>query len=563
MRADPAERLPLGLYLLLAAGSALLVSGWIRYAGDAWYFLTNDSFGYIEEATNFLAGRGLVRAPEALNSSAQYVPWPSYPPGYPICIAALGLLGLDPTSAALAISRVSWALLPAALVWATRPLIPLAPGLALAAVVATSPAMFQWGSRAMADVPSLVLTILAFGAVLRGLQEGPRPFWLAVSGMALAANYPLRNASVASIVALAIALGLAAALRLYSMRTLLRAGLIVGLSALPLLALVSARNLTVFGSIQPFAQRFAGQDLPTFSLRNALGENVWGLLMDATGSRLMASLAWDGLLLSVAGLSLAGVVGYCLAKTWAAMPAVRRFGVLWLITFCAVGTVMVTLARMRGYAVDDYRYMAQHTWAALLVLAIGWDAWFGSARRAAGGVALAAALALVVAHMNFIVGETARSRTIAGLLRAAPELETAARDIHARGWPQSGWLVSDAMRAWFAADPELRSALAGLPEDAVVLAAWPYQWFLSHETRRRVRGIDIDRYREGLELLRKSGSANAGRPVYLVVLPPFSMLLANHPQGWQQFVVELLRSDFAPVRREKNFVLARAQPQGS
>ena len=210
------------------------------------------------------------------------------------------------------------------------------------------------------------------------MQEPVRPPWLVVAGIVLAVSYPIRTTSAATMVALAVTFGLAAALRFYSIRTLLRAGLIVGLSALPLLALVSVRNLIVFGSIQPFAQRFATSDVPVQSFRNAMGENIWGLLMDATGSQPVAMLAWQAIPCTILVLSVAGLVAYGIARTWATRSAVQRFAILWLPIFCVVGTTMVAVMRMPGYAGDDYyRYVAQYTWAALLLVAIGGEDCFG------------------------------------------------------------------------------------------------------------------------------------------------------------------------------------------
>ena len=132
-----------------------------------------------------------------------------------------------------------------------------------------------------------------------------------------------------------------------------------------------------------------------------------------------------------------------------------------------------------------------------------------------------------------------------------------ARDIRARGWPQPGWLITDVFRTWFAADFALRSAVSSLPRDAVVLVSSPYRWFLSFESRRRVRGVELRGSGRAFGSSAKSSSADARGPVYIIVLPTYDMLLADHPRGWQQTVIQQMRPDFVPVQVEKNFVLAR------
>ena len=60
------------------------------------YPYANDTAGYVEEATNLLAGNGIQRSTHRIGMGRELAPQPFFPPGFSIAIAGLGVFGVPP-----------------------------------------------------------------------------------------------------------------------------------------------------------------------------------------------------------------------------------------------------------------------------------------------------------------------------------------------------------------------------------------------------------------------------------------------------------------------------------
>lgn len=136
-------------------------------------FTAADTAGYVEDATNVLAGKGLRRTPGcSAPSDADLVYSPAFPPGFSLAVAGLGKLGVPPVLGVLWVPWTAWALLPIAILFALGAFLSPWIAMAIAALVTTSPGVIEAGYHALSDIPFFLAAVCSVGLLIR---HGPTP----------------------------------------------------------------------------------------------------------------------------------------------------------------------------------------------------------------------------------------------------------------------------------------------------------------------------------------------------------------------------------------------------
>jgi hypothetical protein len=355
-RLPPAPRwLAPALALCLGVGAMYLydaaVTGF-RYA------YSGDSASYLEMAESLRReGEPLVVPWDIRPADRDRILQPLFPPGYALMINALAPLAGSAKVAALWPPRLAAMLLPLALLLAFRGLAPDSALLAVAALVLSSPGILYWHYIAYSDVPCLLLSMVAFGCLLRGEAGGLRR-WLFGAGLAAGLAYALRNAALAVLVASAVALGLAAIARPRLVRAL-PAWL---LGALIPVALVKRYDLAHFGRLEPYWMPPSSRPW-TQNLADWFGSQLADLHLRAEDARdLNEHLA----LVIIATLTVAALGLWLRSSN--RTPAHRATTVLGL--YVGAGVVMLVASRSTFEWGDyiDTRHTMQYSFAILLIV---------------------------------------------------------------------------------------------------------------------------------------------------------------------------------------------------
>lgn len=549
---------PLHVLSLVVSGIAIVVA-WLAFAHDRTYFFTTDSLGYIDEARNLLSGLGLTRTNLDFNQPYDLpAPTPLWTPLFSVLIAGLAIWGVDPAWAALAISWLCWALLPLAAAWATVPLLGRGGAAAVGLMAATSPGVVQWGSRAMSDVPALLISVLAFGLFVRGLTAPSRRL-LFLAGFAVGFGVALRNANLAILAAMTGTLVLAAVLGVLKARETLRAALPFYLGAAVPLAVHWGRNLAVFGQFQPFVGGTPPRPLSITSVLASSREHLWEVLIDLTGSERLAMLAWDAKLLLLTAVPVLGLLGWGLFIRWRTGGAVDRLCLILLASICAVTPALITYSNARFGAYHEYRYPIQYAWCVVALAVAGLQTLvprrFGAAKIAAAVLGTAF---VVGSHAAFLHERVAHEQSLQdawnrlGLFKGT---QWAAQ----QGWPRPGIEAVLQMRLRLSRDPELRATLQQLPADAMIIATGEYGKLLTFEARRRVFTVWDFKDPAGQALIAQTAQAvTAQRPqqgIYYLLIPDYALMLKS--SDLDAATAGVLPPGFTIVERKANFHLAR------
>jgi Dolichyl-phosphate-mannose-protein mannosyltransferase len=231
----------------------LFVVGFDAMWSGKRYPYAADSASYIEMAdTLYHEGHPRVTPWDFEEGKADRIPQKLFPPGYPLLIAAVMPMTGDARTAALIPGRLAAVLIPVLVVWLYAGALPPSV-LALFAIYALmAPGVRGWQFLAYSDVPALAVSMLALGALARGLQlvvPARRPLaWCVLAGVAAGCAYVIRNAGIAVLAITAVMIGES----LWRRRAWREAAAIVLGAAAPIGGLW-AYNLTTFGRLQPYA----------------------------------------------------------------------------------------------------------------------------------------------------------------------------------------------------------------------------------------------------------------------------------------------------------------------
>ncbi|MDO8479276.1 MAG: glycosyltransferase family 39 protein [Candidatus Rokubacteria bacterium] len=283
--------------------------------------LSPDSVTYLDMAQNIAHGKGLThkwaywdpvyktgRVPTATSL---------WPPGYPLAIAALVTLGVDPYFAGRLICLLSFTLLPLPIYGLARFFLPPARALLCTGVVMALYPTVVFASSVTAESPFLLLSTLSLLYTIRGLQaQTPREMtycWLTASAGAGAA-FLLRYVGVACVAGVVIAALLPVTKRNLRSRALHLAaaagpaGLVVGA--------VFLRNWVVSGALVYSSH---GGDLFWSTLGNSVRATVASIFgwKDLLGPRLSLLRPFELALLG-------GLIGLALLSFWQTSAAMRK-----------------------------------------------------------------------------------------------------------------------------------------------------------------------------------------------------------------------------------------------
>ena len=219
-----------------------------------------DSANYIEQARSILAGNGFEARPDGgglddIDVSQRPSKW--FPPGYPLVIATgSAVSGAPVETVAPWISRIALMVLPLIVFMTFRPVIGVYGAVCLGMLGGLSPGVIDWGNYAMSDLLSLTLVVTSFGLTLAAWSHNhvSRALFLALGGGLLAGfAYLTRNANMALLLAVPLSMGVWFFASPQTERAIAwRIGLSWALGASIIVLPWLARNVMVFGTIQPY-----------------------------------------------------------------------------------------------------------------------------------------------------------------------------------------------------------------------------------------------------------------------------------------------------------------------
>jgi len=229
--------------ILFALSLAALIWALATVTAQVRFPVGNDAIGYMNEAANLLQGKGLTRVVNETESpDLDFAPTRYQPPGFALAVAGISGLGLSVENAAVGFSRLSWALLPVALLFAMRPILPFAWAAAVTTLVILSPGIYLYGSTINTDVPTLLLVVVATGLMIRGVAERPHVAFLVAAGLIFGLAYALRNSVTAAFVGVLATFISASVLRQMRISSAMRNCAWIFLGSAPFIGLLLLRN---------------------------------------------------------------------------------------------------------------------------------------------------------------------------------------------------------------------------------------------------------------------------------------------------------------------------------
>ncbi len=320
---------------IIVSASALMLLHLIH--GNFPFPFSSDSASYIDQARNLIKIGQPAVTPFGIDpSNIDQVPSDTFPPGFPLVLAALALLGIDPRWGAISASWFSAIVLPFAIYWACRGWMTPIFAASAAFLGSLSAGVVENAGLGLTDNFALLLSFIAFGALCRSNA----PSGAAASGFIAAFAYVVRYQQAALVLSLGLVLLIVfiADHRSNNLARLLAFATGVFLVLLPYLAW----NIHEFGEVLPYQ---SGRSTVPFG-RNVL-DYLYALLRDLTATRFIP----DVLTRSVQGLViLGGLVVFsavALASVGACTSDRSRVGVTFCILYTLIGGALVILARSR------------------------------------------------------------------------------------------------------------------------------------------------------------------------------------------------------------------------
>jgi hypothetical protein len=498
------------LYGVLFVIGLATVSGFIEIAAPTHYLYTSDGITYAEVARNILAGKGISATPFAPEPyGVDLEPLRIFQPGYPILIAAFAALGIQPENLVVWLSVGAWVLLFPAFAFALRPLLPPLWTAVFSYIAATSSGMFAYGFAAFTDAPSLLLIVISFGLLLRGLRSDNMPILLA-SGFFAASAYAMRNTGAAFLISVGAVLVGYILIEPTKWKKQTYLTMIWVLGTLPIIALLWGRNFVLFGGIQTYSHPPADTP-PVLAIRDYL----WHLIFEVAPNKTIAQLAWDIKLLLAIGLPALVFMFINLRKQWPHLQSAGRTAVLVLSLYLLVGSAMVIYAHIKWDAEGFDRYVLQYGWLFLALLFIAFN--FNPSEK--------------ISLLKYILAGVAVSALLIARWDYAVE--------YAHQPPN--------VREVLAKDRHLIQAVKNLPANALI--ATNLIGFLPLETGRPIRNIEfksskgIDSYISNLnQRLNQIADGVGQRPFYAAILPTKDIVEAEYGKKWYLTLTRLINT---------------------
>lgn len=538
--------------ILFALSLAVLIWALATVTAQVRFPIGNDAIGYMSEASNLRQGQGLTRVPNETESpDLDFAPTHYQPPGYALAIAGLSALGLSVENAAIAFSRLSWALLPIALLFAMRPILPFAWAAAVAALAVFSPGIYLYGSTINTDVPTLLLIVLAMGFMIRGVAERPRITLLLSAGIILGLAYALRNSVTAAFAGMVAALIGASLLRLMPVSSAAKNGGWILLGSAPFIGMLLLRNYLVFGEVQPYVL-MVGTDA---TLLESFRVYLDGLLWDITGSPTLARhLAWDFKILVLTAVPVAGLLTWGLLRHWrnAGLPA--RFAVLYGLLFSGAGAAMLVIAHTYHGLDFHYllRHMMQYVWILFALMVVALLALGDRKAKLLTGLLVAILLA---SRIWFIVDDLRTERAMQEAFSQSNNVVEAAQPFLA-----NGWILTDQIKQRLAKDATIPATVRALPGNALILSNQGQ--LLAYLSGRPVRTLPFPSENDLSGVTGRVSQVfhdmRSHRPVYIVLVPDNRIVRSPDGAAWQEKIASRLPAGYEVVGREVNLLMIRA-----
>lgn len=538
--------------ILFALSLAVLIWALATVTAQVRFPIGNDAIGYMSEATNLRQGQGLTRVPNETESpDLDFAPTVFQPPGFSLTIAGLSALGLSVENAAFAFSRLSWALLPFALMFAMRPILPFAWAAAVTALAVFSPGIYLYGSTVNTDVPTLLLIVLATGFMIRGVAERPRIALLLSAGIILGLAYALRNSVTAAFAGVVAALIGASLLRLMPVSSAAKNCGWILLGSAPFIGMLLLRNYLVFGEVQPYVL-MVGTDA---TLLGSFRVYLDGLLWDVTGSPTLARyLAWDFKILVLTAVPVAGLLIWGLLRHWRNSGLPARFAVLYGLLFSGAGAAMLVIAHTYHGLDFHYllRHMMQYVWLLFALMVVALLAIGNQKTKLLTGLLVAILLA---SRIWFIVDDLRTERVMQEAFSQSNNVVEAAQPFLA-----NGRILTDQIKQRLAKDATIPAAVRALPGDALILSNQGQ--LLGYLSGRPVRTLPFP---SESDLSMVTGAVSQvfrdmrrDRPVYIVLVPDNRIVRSPDGAAWQDKIASRLPVGYEVVGREANLLLIRA-----
>lgn len=359
---NPSPRWHYGFALLL--GIAITASFVAMILPIVYLYRDPDTSNYLEAARNVLAGKGLLVSGSLDNLPLATVPMSLWPPGYPMLIAfGSKLLGADPMWLAPRLAWASWALLPPALLFTLRPVLMNRSIYIVSLLVMLAPGAIDNAWQPMSDIPFLLLTIFSLGLLFRGSFPDMKPGLLILSGIVGALAYSFRNVGIALFLSVAGAYLALALLKLQRPRDVVLRALYWGAGAAVILIPLEVRNLSVFGSLQPYHMAPS-----TLGLIANVHYFLIAVVIDLIARPgLKGAILWNNAFLFALGagaIALLAIYRKALAHLWGEWPTAKKEMFVLLVCNFIAGAAVVILARSR-YQWGEFigpRHLLQYDW---------------------------------------------------------------------------------------------------------------------------------------------------------------------------------------------------------
>ncbi|MDP2025297.1 hypothetical protein [Sulfuriferula sp.] len=541
-------------FWLLLLGLLLTLSAEALFSNHYPFPFEEDSATYVEMARNLRLGQGLKETPSVEAYNQDLIDVSVWPPGYSVLIWAIASTGLTETAAARFIASASLVLLPSLLVFALLPLLGRRLAIVVAVLSVLSPVVMRFGYIAMTDLPFLLMAAFSLGLLFRYSTPERALQGLFWSGIVAGLAYTLRNAGTA-VFAAVIASFFAAWITgiLNRSQAILRGGVWV-LGALLGAAPLIAKNLIVFGSLQPYSWPRSQLGF-LFNLRQYLGLQ----LRDFGGFHSLAQFPWHTLPFVIVGGILVSLLALTLVRIWPGWSPRQRFALLTLLLYFGAGCAMLILSATL-YKFSDIglspRYPIQYTW---LMLAIVMAAWASTRRTITltGKITLALVLSvLVMGRIAYLHNEFSEAKDATDAYRGLADLTHGLPATAQSLYQKHPWTLDAQLKRRVAEDTSLTATLQRLPKQAYLIGYPGYVIRLM--TGQAVRSIYNSATPEDVWLvaIKTRQHINPHRPLYLIFYPPPIIFMSA---DWQQAMLTSMPTGFSLLERTPNRMIFQAE----
>jgi hypothetical protein len=541
---------------LLLLGLLLTLSAEAIFSNHYPFPYEEDSATYIEMARNLRLGQGLTETPPVEAYDQDLIDVSVWPPGYSVLIWVLASTGLTEIVAANFIAKASLVLLPGALVFALLPLLGKRLAITVAVMSVLSPVVLRFGYIAMTDLPFLLMATFSLGLLFRYSIPGRALQGLFWSGIVASLAYTLRNAGMAIFATVIASFFAAWATGILSRSQAAVRGSVWVLGALLGAAPLIAKNLIVFGKLQPYSWPHSQLGF-LFNLRQYLGLQ----LRDFGGFHSLAQFPWHTFPFLIVAGALISLLSMGLVRAWHTWSPCQRFELLTLLLYFGAGCAMLILSATL-YKFSDIglspRYPIQYTWLLLAIVMAVWANNDRSTTRTGKIILVLILSALITGRVAYLNNEFTKAKDASDAYRGLADLTHGIPALAQTQIQKQPWTLNEHLKKVVAEDISLIAALQHLPEQAYLIGYPGY--VIRITTGQKVRSLfgiatPQDVWAAAVKTRRH---IEPRRPLYLIFYPPPSILLLA---DWQQEMLANMAPDFSLVEKTANRMIFKGSAQ--